>query len=50
MQAVHAMHKGWAHRDIKPHNVIVSGWDQPDGPDIVIVDWANAVHHAGKSV
>ena len=49
MQALDNLHQERSHRDMKAGNVMVSGWDNPTGLRIHLIDWANSrLHSEGK--
>ena len=47
LQALADLHLTHTHRDFKPENVLITDWDSPHGPHVVIIDWANCISHEG---
>lgn len=47
VQAMSDLHETHSHRDFKPANVMVSGWDEDDAVCLVLIDFASSFLHKG---
>lgn len=47
VQAISDLHETRSHRDFKPANAMVSGWDEDDALCLVLIDFASSFLHEG---